>query len=182
MNKNPNILKRTRCYLIGAMQYIDGSEWRAYVQKNLELMNIIVFNPYNHPYINSKEENNDIRTGLTEMLNDEKYDDLSKYMRQIRSEDMRTVDISDFMFCYIDPKYFTCGSWEEFFLANHQKKSIFLVVEGGRKSCPLWVFGTIPHRYIYNNIDDALTMIKNIDNGTIPIDSSRWRLLREEFR
>ena len=179
---NPNILNKTRCYMIGQMQYFDGAPWRNYVEAKLKQMNIIVFNPYNHPYVNSTEEDNDVRESYLKLVEEEKYDEVSEKMKKIRSEDLRTIDISDFVFCYINPKYPTCGAWEEFFLANKQKKPIFLVIEGSKKLTPLWVFGTIPHKYIYNNLDEALNMISDIDSGKHPIDSDRWRLLKQSYR
>ena len=164
------------------MQYVDGQPWRNYVESQLKEMNIVVLNPYNHPFINSSQEDNDVQFKLNSLLKEEKYDEVSKIMKKVRSEDLRCIDICDFIFCYIDPKYPTCGAWEELFTGNRAKKPIFFVSGDSKKTAPFWVFGTIPHKYIYNSIDDALNMLKKIDNGSIPIDSDRWRLLRTEFR
>lgn len=164
------------------MQYVDGKPWRNNVEYQLKEMGIIVLNPYNHPFVNSTQEDNDVQFKLKDLIASEKYDEVSAIMKKVRSEDLRCVDIVDFVFCYINPHFPTCGAWEEMFSANYSKKPIFFVTEGGRAKTPFWVFGTIPHKYIYNTIDEALTTIKNIDNGTIPIDSDRWRLLRPSFR
>ena len=43
---NKNVLDKTRTYLVGHMQYSDGRNWREHVEKELESLNITVFNPY----------------------------------------------------------------------------------------------------------------------------------------
>jgi hypothetical protein len=55
-------------------------------------------------------------------------------------------------------------------------------MEGGKKKTPLWMMGMIPHHYIYDSVDEILSMLKEIDEGNKKIDSHRWRLLRKELR
>ena len=42
--------------------------------------------------------------------------------------------------------------------------------------------GTIPHKYIYDSLEEILGTIKKINDGEKVIDSDRWRLLKEEYR
>ena len=42
-----NLLKKTRAYLVGQMQYTNGQPWREYVESQLKEIGIIVLNPYN---------------------------------------------------------------------------------------------------------------------------------------
>jgi len=177
-----NKLNRTRTYLVGQMQYMNGAPWREYVQKKLENIGIIVFNPYNKPFINSRIENSEIQNWLKSLMVNHKYDEVSAYMKVVRSEDLRLCDIIDFGFIFINPKFPSVGAWEELFWVNRQKKPIFCVIDGGKENAPLWLLGTIPHKYIYNSIDEALDVIYRIDNGVKEIDSDRWRLLKKEYR
>jgi hypothetical protein len=62
------------------------------------------------------------------------------------------------------------------------KKPIFLSVEGGKKKCPLWILGMIPHKYIYNSVEEIVDMIRKIDGEKVKVDSDRWRLLKPEYR
>ena len=55
-------------------------------------------------------------------------------------------------------------------------------MEGGKAKTPLWMLGMLPHKYIYNSVDEILDMLYAIDSGSKPIDSDRWRLLRKEYR
>ena len=66
-------------------------------------------------------------------------------------------------------------------LVNLQKKPVFLSV-GDKKKCPLWIMGMLPHKYIYNNVEEILEMVKKIDSGEVFIDSDRWRILIERLR
>jgi len=177
-----NLLYKTRAYLCGQMQYMDGSSWRAAVESELKKIGVIVFNPYNHPFMNSSMEDKDAREKFQTLIENKKYDEISDIMRKIRAEDLRCVDICDFCFVYIDPSYPTVGTWEEIFWANRMKKPIFFCIKGGISKLPVWMFGAIPHKYIYENIESAIETIKKIDSGDKEIDSDRWRLLREEFR
>ena len=55
-------------------------------------------------------------------------------------------------------------------------------MEGGKSKTPLWMLGMLPHKYIYNSIDEIVKMLFAINEGSKPIDSDRWRLLRAEYR
>lgn len=177
-----NILQKTRVYLIGGMQYVDGSEWRMIVKNELNKIGVVVFNPYDHPFIDSEDENNDCRKKLEDLIKEKKYNETASIVKKIRSEDLRCVDVCDFCFVYINPQYPTVGSWEEIFWANRMKKPIFFCVEGGLSKLPLWMYGVIPYKYVYNNINEAIDVLKQIDSGEKEIDSDRWRLLRKEYR
>jgi len=177
-----NLLKKTKTYLVGHMQYADGSGWRKYVRQKLEPLNITVFDPYDKPFLKDVDEGKEIRSSLNEQLNNENYDIVQSRMREIRIYDLNLVDRSDFIIAHIVPDVASWGSAEELVTANRAKKPIFLSIEGGKKKCPLWLMGTIPHRYIYDNVEQIVEIIKNIDRGTVSIDSNRWRLLKPEYR
>lgn len=177
-----NILKGTRCYLVGSMQYHNGRTWRSIVTEELKKIGITCFDPYNNPFvcgIDETEQSQEKRLTLIEQGN---YDEVSTQMRSVRSHDLCCVDYSEFIIAYIDPQKVTVGSWEELFWANRLKRPIFLVVEGGKKKCPLWLFGTLPHKYIYNSFEEVVDVLCKINNGEKEIDSNRWKLLKPEYR
>ena len=55
-------------------------------------------------------------------------------------------------------------------------------MEGGKSKTPLWMLGMLPHKYIYDSVDEIIEMIYAIDSENKEIDSDRWRLLRKEYR
>jgi hypothetical protein len=177
-----NILFGTRCYVIGAMQYEDGQDWRNKVENALQPIGIKIFNPYKKPFINEIKEDTEARKLLNVWMENEEYDKVAKRMRAVRSDDLRLCDVSDFFIVKISPTVSSFGTGEEMTTINRMKKPTFVFVEGGKKKTPLWIMGQIPHKYIYNDLDSLLDTIKKIDSEEILIDSDRWRLLRKEYR
>ena len=42
--------------------------------------------------------------------------------------------------------------------------------------------GAVSHKYIYNNLDEVIEMVRAIDWGIIKMNSERWKLLLPEMR
>ena len=101
---------------------------------------------------------------------------MKEYMRLIRHVDLRMVDICDFMIVRILPAVHLCGSYEELFLANREKKPILLAVEGGKDATPNWLFGTLPHEYFFGDFDEIKNFLTGISDGSIEMDK-RWTML-----
>lgn len=177
-----NILKKTKSYLVGHMQYSDGQDWREYVEKQFSSLEITCFNPYKHPFLKNIDEGESKRKEMLENLSQGKYEEVSEWMRNVRSYDLNLVDRSDFIIAHLIPDVASWGSAEELVTAVRMKKPIFLSIEGGKKKTPLWILGQIPHHYIYDSVENIVDMVKKINSGEKEVDSDRWRLLREELR
>ncbi len=177
-----NNLWRTKTYLVGHMQYSDGSSWRAKITPELEQMGVTVFDPYKKPFIKDVQEADASKEQLLVAQQSGNFDWLQNKMREIRTFDLNLVDRSDYIIAHIEPKIASWGSSEELVTANRMKKPIFLSVDGGKQNTPLWIFGMIPHKYIYNSVDEIMETLKQIDSGEKELDSNRWRLLRKEYR
>jgi hypothetical protein len=177
-----NVLYKTKTYLVGAMQYANGEDWRNEIQSELIKRNITVFNPYHKPFIKDVQEGDIVRSTLNGLMEEEKYDEVQKRVKPIRSYDLNLVDRSDFITAYIIPDVPTIGTVEELVTAVRMKKPTFIAIEGGKKKCPLWYFGMFPHKYFYGSLNEMLDMICKIDDGIQEIDSDRWRLLKKEYR
>jgi nucleoside 2-deoxyribosyltransferase len=182
MIQQQNNLWRTRTYLIGSIQYKDGSKWREEISIPLEKMGIVVFDPYKKPFIKDVQETKDAQESLFKHQQDGNFEYLESKIREIRSYDLNLVDRADFIIANIDPEIPSWGTAEEISWANRQKKPIFLAVKGGPKACPLWVLGMFSSKYIYNNTSEIIRTLQKIDSGEKEIDSDRWRLLRKEYR
>jgi hypothetical protein len=177
-----NKLFKTRCYLIGNMEYEDGQNWRNTVTEELKDLNITFFNPYFKPFLNEIKEDEEARNALDVLRSNGDFTTIHERMKQVRSDDLRLCDLSDWFIAYIKPTVPTFGSVEELVTAVKMKKPIFVVIEGGRRKCPYWIFGMLPPKYLYDSLESCVYMIKGIDSGNIQIDSTRWRLLKEDFR
>ena len=164
------------------MQYLSGRNWREEVSSHLEPLGITCFDPYKKPFIKDVEEDEGSRQAMDKWMLSEQYDRVVERMKTIRSYDLNLVDRSDFIIAHLTPDVASWGSAEELVTAVRMKKPVFLSIEGGKTKTPLWILGMLPHKYIYNNLDEILNMIKAINSGKKEIDSDRWRLLREKFR
>ena len=177
-----NLLYKTKTYLVGHMQYLSGRDWRKDVAEKLEPLNITCFNPYEKPFMKDVEEDEASRQEMETWMRTKQYDRVTERMKTVRAYDLNLVDRSDFIIAHLVPEVASWGSAEEITLAVREKKPVFISMEGGKAKTPLWMLGMLPHKYIYNSIDEIVEMLFAIDSGNKPIDSDRWRLLRKEFR
>ena len=170
-----NRLRNQRVYLAGAMDRVldRGSTWRDNITPFLQSLELIVFNPITKPTETGMEDQ-DSHTLKTKLKKQHRYDELAAMMKTIRSVDLRMVDISDFLVVHLDIHTHPCGTLEEIFWANRQKKPIIIHLEQGKEQTPDWLFGTIPHQMIFSTwkeIQNYLTHIAYDEN----IDAhNRW--------
>jgi len=177
-----NLLFKTKTYLVGHMQYISGRNWRVEVTRKLQPLGITCFDPYEKPFIKDVEENETSRQEMETWMKTKQYDRVTDRMKMVRAYDLNLVDRSDFIIAHLVPDVASWGSAEEIVTAVRMKKPIFISMEGGKAKTPLWMLGMLPHKYIYNSLDEVIDMLYAIDNGSKPIDSDRWRLLQKQFR
>jgi hypothetical protein len=176
------LLNRTRTYLVGHMQYFEGRSWREEITPKLTELGIVVFDPYKKPFIDDVVEDELARKHLGEWMANGEYDRVAERMKRVRNFDLRICDLSDFIIAHIIPGVASWGAAEELVTSCRAKKPVFISVEGGKKAAPLWVMGMFPHKYIYDNLDDVMAMLKKIDAEEKVIDSDRWKLLKQEYR
>jgi hypothetical protein len=176
------LLAKTKVYLVGHMQYVNGRGWREDVTKSLVEMGVTVFDPYHKPFIDDTKEDETMRTVLHEQMVNGEFDKVANRMKKVRNFDLRLCDLSDFIIAHIRPDVASWGSAEELVTNCRAKKPVFISIEGGKTCTPLWIMGMFPHKYIYNNVDEIVEMLKKIDSGDKVIDNERWKLLLPEYR
>jgi len=170
-----NRLKNQRVYLAGAMDRVAdrGNGWRDSITPFLQSLGIVVFNPIKKPSSIGQEDESVQQIKKQYKLNHE-YDKLSQLMKTIRAIDLRLVDISDFLIVNLDLDIHPCGTYEEIFWANRQKKPIIVHMVQGKSQAPDWLFGTIPHQMIFSSWNEIKKYLNDI-NGDFDIQSfNRW--------
>lgn len=169
---------------MGAMEFSDGRAWRDLVEKELGGRGITFLNPYSKPFIQEVKEDESSREEMAIWRENGDFDRVAARMKRVRSDDLRCIDLSDWLLAFLKPKVASWGTGEEIPSAIRQKKPVFLVIDDpkGIRACPYWFFGMIPHKYIYGSLEEAIETIKGIDDGKIDITSDRWHLLKKEFR
>lgn len=182
--KTSNLLKDTRCYLIGHMQYSDGRGWRDLVKTEFKNSGIKFYDPYHKPFMHDVPEDEGSRAEMLNWMETEQYDLVAHRMKDVRGYDLRLCDICDWYIAVIKPTIASWGSAEEITTIIREKKPLFLVIDDprGKKACPLWLLGTLPHKYIYGSLDEAIETIHSIDQGVVKMSSDRWKLLQPQFR
>lgn len=170
-----NRLKNQRVYLAGPMDRVAdrGATWRDNITPFLESMGVNVFNPITKP-TNIGMEDSDSHIIKTKLKSQGRYDELAEMMKTIRSVDLRLVDISDFLIVNLDINTHPCGTLEEIFLANRQKKPIIIHMEQGKQHTPDWLFGTIPHQMFFSTWDDIKQYLLHINSSENIETHKRW--------
>ncbi len=184
LHPKPNLLKDTQCYLIGHMENINGEGWRDEFTKFAEQLGVKVYNPYHKPFIQDIPEDEDSRREMKHWMETEQYDLVASRMKKVRGYDLRCCDKCDWFVALIKPGVASYGSAEEITTIIREKKPLFLVIDDprGKKSCPLWLMGVMPHKYIYNTIEEVKEMVSAIDLGVVKMNSDRWKLFKPEKR
>lgn len=170
-----NRLQNQRVYLAGAMDRVAdrGATWRDNITPFLENLGVVVFNPITKPTSVGMEDQQShiIKTKLKQS---HRYDELTDIMKTIRRVDLRLVDISDFLIVNLNLDIHPCGTYEEIFWANRQKKPIIIHMEQGKQHTPDWLFGTIPHQMIFSSWDEIQDYLVHINNSENIEAHKRW--------
>jgi hypothetical protein len=168
-------LYNQRVYLAGAMDRVKdrGSTWRDNITPFLENLGIVVFNPIKKPTILGQEDEATHKLKV-QLKADHNYSELSELMKTIRSVDLRLVDISDFLIVNLDLDVHPCGTYEEIFWANRQKKPIIIHMVQGKQNAPDWLFGTVPHEMIFSSWDAIKEYLTHINISEIIHTYNRW--------
>lgn len=171
-----------RCIFSGAIDRVSdsGIGWRKWITPLLETAGIRVFDPCNKPIADeSMTEGLDFKAYKTKLKQEGNFDKLKEIMKEIRNIDLRMVDISDFLIVNLDMSIHLCGTYEEIFLANRQKKPVLLMCPQGIASIPDWLFGTVPLEMMFSSWDNLLHYLQYVDSGAPP--HKRWILWNQSI-
>ena len=170
-----NRLKNQRAYLAGAIDRVAdrGKGWRNEITPFLESLGVVIFNPITKPAEIGLEDD-ESHSFKSKLKKQKRYDELSSFMKTIRSVDLRLVDISDFMIVNLDLDIHPCGTLEEIFWANRQKKPIIIHMVQGKENTPDWLFGTIPHQMIFSDWHDIYVYLEHINSSESINNYNRW--------
>ena len=168
-------LKRQRCYLAGAIDRVPdrGTQWRDHITPFLQSLGVEVFNPLKKP-TNLALEDEQTAAYKKKLKKSKKYDELAELMKNIRAVDLRMVDVSDFLLVNLDLETHPCGTLEEIFWANRQKKPIIIHMVQGKVSTPDWLFGTVPHYMIFSDWSSVQEYLMQINNKIWEHKEERW--------
>jgi hypothetical protein len=168
-----NRLKNQRCYLSGAMEFCAdfGAEWRKKARSDLRDMGLVFLDPTDKP-IDAIDEPTLLRS-LQIARQTEDYEAIAE-KKFIRHIDLRLCDLADFLIVNLDTTINTCGTWEEIFNSNREKKPILVRIVQGKIHAPTWLLWTIPHQHIFSTWDELYANLRDIDTNVNSSTYNRW--------
>jgi hypothetical protein len=178
------LLYRCRTTVIGNMEFGNdrSMEIRKDLRKFLEItFGCIFFDHYNKPFINSMEETPQYSEHLNELRNAGNLNAVHEFGKQHRLDDLRIIDLVDFVIVHINPKIPTFGTIEELATANRMKKPIYILFDCKPEETPFWLTWMINPKYFYYDLLELKEELRKINSGE-NIDNDRWHLLKEEYK
>jgi len=106
---------------------------------------------------------------------------LRKMFRKIVRADLRMVDIADILIAKVDKNIHMCGTYNEIVIADIEKKPILLIIEGGKKHCPSWLFGIVHHKFMFDSLEECADYIRKVNEKKVKIDD-KWVFLRKGIK
>lgn len=173
-----NELKGKRCVLSGGIDRVpdDGKGWRIYIKEECKKkkIDIIFFDPCHKPNGLGSEIGVE-KTKVRELINNDKWAEAREYVKTFRHYDLRAIDWSDFVIVKIDINSHLCGTYDEIFLADRELKPIFVIMGENQTKydIPTWLVSFINENEIFNNEDECIDYLANINSGKISLDE-RW--------
>lgn len=181
------VLSGALCYLAGPITFSKDikqeKSWQRLVESVLTKLGIKVLTPYKPVFVNFDkiEDDNCAISGI--LRSQRRFDELSRLMKAVRRKDLGCIDVSTFVIVKIDPSVHLCGTYNELFVALHERKPVFIFCPD-KSTLPDWIFGCLPHEWIYDG-DYALTNIVSriidIHSTGEGIDSKYWRILNPKL-
>ncbi|MFA5758227.1 MAG: hypothetical protein WC942_02480 [Clostridia bacterium] len=152
----------------------NGADWRIRLQRELTDLEVFWLDPTHKP-TNIGIEDEQTKYILNDLRSKGDYKLLRQMIQPIRSYDLRMVDISDFLVVHLDRDTPTCGTWEELFLANRQKKPVVLHYAQGKGKVPHWLFDVVPEQMMFSEWFEVFEYLRHIAYGTNIDDLNRWK-------
>jgi len=170
-----NKLSSMRVYLCGPMDRVKdgGRGWRDMLTPKLQEMKVVVLDPCNKP-LDGAYEGPELRERHTTLLAQHDFETVANEVKVLRRTDLRMVDIADFLIVHLNNNVQTCGTYEELFWANRMKKPVLVMCEQGKLNVPRWLFGVLPHQHIFNNWQELIQYLHDVDEGRRTESYNRW--------
>lgn len=150
-----------------------GEEWRIALQKKLCDLGIFWLDPTHKP-IDIGIEDADNRARVERLKELGRYEEAGDAYKSVRHVDLRMVDISDFLIVNIDLDVHACGTYEESFLANRQKKPVIIRMEQGKAHTPNWLLATLPHQMIFSTWGEVAGYLRHVATAEDVDTFGRW--------
>jgi nucleoside 2-deoxyribosyltransferase len=179
-----SFLDQAVCILSGPIDAAadDGVGWRKeFTNRSMAFeLNLRILDPTDKP-VGGHNEIGEEKRHTFELRAQGKFDEVGKIVKTFRYQDLRMVDLSDFMVVLIDPAIHHCGTYEELYRAKAQRKPIFGIIKGGRTHTPLWLLDgdVISLENLFDSVEDCVARLNLINKGYYWVDKDQWVFARD---
>ena len=104
------------------------------------------------------------------------YETLRTKMKKIVREDLRAVDLSDFVIVHYPKGCTTTGTNHEVFEADRSFKPVLVCCPQGINGLPDWYYGILPLRYMFDSWAKLHSYLEKVNKGLIEDD--RWQFIK----
>lgn len=174
-------------YLVGPIDKCGnyGRAWRDDLTPFLKSYGMYVLDPKKKPVkcdLDAAGEDDESIKRRAKLVEDGSYDELSKKMKIIRNIDLRLVDKSDFLIVNYDTSVPMCGTMEEIFWANREKKPIILMCPQGKKTISPWLFAALKHELFFESWNEVKNYLSHMHLAEEVDDlGGRWVFFERGF-
>lgn len=176
MDNSCHKLRGLTTYLIGPIEDTTdlGVGWRKEIKTLITKfgLNITILDPTHKPkdLVSETQREHDY---INQLKKEEKWIELTRFIKKIRRIDLRMVDKSDFLIAYLPSQKRTTGSWHEIINAANQSKPILAIVPDGLKNVTTWAFSLIDYDLMFSTTEQLVEHLVKINNGEYEPDD-RW--------
>lgn len=177
------ILTNSVCYLAGPIDFDKdlGVSYRQYIKEECKRRGLkIKFLDPTRKITGLSKDVGEEQEQIRKMKASKDWHGLRRMMKRIVKEDLRQVDLSDFIILLVDVKTHMCGSYHEMLTAEWERKPVLTIVKGGKDTAPSWLYGILNHRYMYNSADECIDFLVRINEGKAHLNN-KWVLFRQEL-
>ena len=165
-------------YLSGPIDRVDddGVGWRKQLREKCKKAKLPLkfFDPTDKPK-GLGSEVGDEKKRIQRLMKQGKWEQAQSEVKIFRRYDLRMVDHSHLYIVYINLNVYTCGTWDEFNVAERQGKPIFVLMAPGQSKyeIPTWAIASINEDEVFESIDECVEHLKLLHEGKISFDR-RW--------
>lgn len=176
-----NRLKFNKCYLIGPMDHDrdKGRGWREDMTIFLkEKLQVIPFDPYHKPLHDCQKsglEDDDNHRLIREYREAGNWDKVRELSKPFVHLDLRMVDFAEFIIANVDMEQKPCGTFDEMFMAAHERKPIIVHAANGKKELPPWLFGRLRHELFFETWEEIKNYLYHIAFDDVIDDLGKWK-------
>jgi nucleoside 2-deoxyribosyltransferase len=161
-----NALKDKRVYLSGPIEHETGRDWRTGVKKSLGDIGLDVFDP-------SADPKQQWKPALEEARRQRDFEKMAKIAKDFCSKDLSVVSHCDLLIAYLPFGVPTTGTHHEIINAARDKKPVLLVSDKPKEFLPVWYYGFIKTRHMFDTWEDLFGYLKEVNDGKHQ-DDRRW--------